>query len=135
MDYGTPGNDISADQYLMVQTFQNSIGNINTPNYLKFKGSSRLSDSYKSIQLGMIWIVWFLNQYVILVIMLNFLIAVISDTYTREQQLEKMHTYAYRNALNIEYLQIRKFFYKLRSFTCVLYITDQEAYQNKSQET
>ena len=32
----------------------------------------------------MIWFVWLMNQYVILVIMLNFLISVISDTYVKE---------------------------------------------------
>ena len=38
-----------------------------------------------------------MNQYVILVIMLNFLISVISDTYVKESAKQKMYTDMYRN--------------------------------------
>ena len=59
----------------------------------------------------MIWFVWIANQYVILVIMLNFLISVISDTYVKESAKQKMYTYTFRNQLNLELLQIRTSFF------------------------
>jgi len=66
--------------------------------------------------------------------MLNFLIAVINDTYVRESSVEKMHTYQYRNALNIEYLLVRDFFLKAKTLTCVLYVTDKETYRVDTNE-
>jgi len=82
----------------------------------------------------MIWTTWFLNQYTILVIMLNFLIAVINDTYVKESTVSKMHTYQYRNELNTEYLLVRNFFLMPKTITCVLYVTDSELYRVHSHE-
>jgi len=69
---------------LFINSFENSIGNISPPDYPKIVNVKGLSRVLANVQLAMIWVVWFLNQYIILVIMLNFLIAVISDTYNRE---------------------------------------------------
>jgi membrane-anchored glycerophosphoryl diester phosphodiesterase (GDPDase) len=94
-------------------------------------GLSRVAEY---IQLAMIWCVWFFTQYMILIIMLNFLIAVISDTYSRETERLTMHTYQFRNQLNLEFLTIRDTFFKPKDFHCVLYITDKETYRADNME-
>ena len=82
-----------------------------------------LSEGWEDVQLTMIWVVWLFNQYAILVIMLNFLIAVINDTYVKESSVSKMHKYKHRNELNLEYLQIRDCFFKSKIITCDLFVT------------
>ena len=44
-------------------------------------------------QIGLIWFLWFLQQYLVLIILLNFLIALISDTYNKvkEDEMETMY--------------------------------------------
>jgi hypothetical protein len=61
--------------------------------------------------------------------MLNFLISVISDTYRRVTERNKMHTYRYRNQLNIEYLGIRDRFLKPMKINCLLLVTNHDDYQ------
>jgi len=124
------GNGVS----LFINSFENSIGNINTPEYPKIVNVKGLSWVLMTVQLTMIWVIWFLNQYVILVIMLNFLIAVISDTYNKEQGRAKYHTYLYRNELNIEYLKMRGLFFPSNTVNCVLYVTDKERYEMETPE-
>ena len=141
MNYGTV-DDVSSDQYLSISTFENSIGNINPPYYLNLRQTNGknttlvtgLSKVYEDIQLIMIWGIWLFNQYIIMIVMLNFLIAVISETYSRETERLKMHTYQFRNQLNLEFLTIRDTFLSLDNITCVIYITDKETYRVKYEE-
>ena len=77
----------------------------------------------------MIWVIWFLNQYVILVIMLNFLISVMGDTYRRVTDRSKMHTYRFRNELNLEYLSIRDRFMPPLKIECLILVTANDKYQ------
>lgn len=65
--------------------FENSIGNINPPSYgfwlEKMKVDSGVNSSLQGgsrLVIYIIWIVWWLNQLLILIVLLNFLIAVIS---------------------------------------------------------
>jgi len=113
---------------LLLQSFENSIGNIQAPNYPEFKGKD-LNSFLKGVQIFLIWFVWFANQYIILVIMLNFLISVISDTYVKITELSKMHTYRYRSQLNIEFLSIRDKFRKPLKVSCILLVTSNDKYQ------
>ena len=82
-----------------------------------------LSEGWEGVQLTMIWTVWLFNQYAILVIMLNFLIAVINDTYVKESSVSKMHKYRHRNDLNLEYCQIRDCFFKSKIISCKLIVS------------
>jgi hypothetical protein len=136
VDYGQGLANVPSGTALFIQSFENAIGNIHHPKYtvMKHHDDVNLSVFWEGVQVLMIWTTWFLNQYTILVIMLNFLIAVINDTYVEEQNVEKMRTYQYRNELNIEYLLIRNFFLKAKTITCVLYATDKELYKVDSQE-
>jgi hypothetical protein len=66
--------------------------------------------------------------------MLNFLISVIGETYTRITERSKMHTYRYRNQLNIEYLRIRDKFRTPLKVSCMLLVTDNDKYQFEHSE-
>ena len=82
MNFGTYV-DMPAGATLWLSSFENSIGNIGNPAYLKLKDVKGLSTFFENVQLTMIYGFWFLNQYIILVIMLNFLISVIGETYAK----------------------------------------------------
>ena len=65
----------------------------------------------------------------ILVIMLNFLISVIGDTYKKVTDRSKMHTYRYKNQLNLEYLSIRDRFRTPLKIDCLILVTADDAYK------
>ena len=70
----------------ILQTYGNSIGNIVPPVYTSWSASmndkaSTTVQVQKHIIIGLIWFVWLFNQFLNLIIMLNFLIAVISQVY------------------------------------------------------
>ena len=55
-----------------------------------------------NIMLIGIWIVWIFNQWAVLLILLNFLIAIISQSYEEVLSLSKKYKYSDRVALNAE---------------------------------
>jgi len=70
--------------------WENSIGNINPPTYafwtdrLNSKGNLKLEDYQEHgtyLIIYIIWFMWLANQILILIVLLNFLIAVISQSY------------------------------------------------------
>jgi len=64
-----PGLPSSA--IIVLQSYRNSIGDIAPPEFEDFQSND-------GVILTLIWFIWFMNQFFILIIMLNFLIAVIS---------------------------------------------------------
>ena len=57
---------------LLIYVWQNSIGNIEDPDPVSFENDPT------NTQIYLIWTVWLLNQFIVIIILLNFLIAVIS---------------------------------------------------------
>ena len=53
-----------------------------------------------------IWVVWFLNQYLNLIILLNFLIAIISQSYEEIMTEQSVFRYQHRAELNSEARQM-----------------------------
>ena len=70
----------------------------------------------------------------ILVIMLNFLISVINDTYVKVMSRAKMYTYRYRNELNIEFLELRDHIMTPFKINCMLLINSNTLYQNEADQ-
>ena len=95
MSYGD-NQDYYGNLVLARNTFENGIGNVNNPKYLK-TDNKELSTFLAYTQITMVWVIWFFNQYVILVIMLNFVISVISETYNKVQSRQKMNSYKFKN--------------------------------------
>lgn len=56
---------------MLLYVWENSIGNINDPADSSF---ANISQS----QIYLIWAIWWMNQFIVVIILLNFLIAVIS---------------------------------------------------------
>ena len=54
----------------------------------------------------LVWMFWIMNQLITLIILLNFLIAVISDSYANVNAVKDMYTYSHKAELNYECYQI-----------------------------
>jgi len=63
--------NVSHNMIMGLQTFRNSIGDIEVPTY----------ETTSIYHVGMIWFIWFMNIFVNCIVMLNFLVAVVSDSY------------------------------------------------------
>jgi hypothetical protein len=63
----------------LIQMYRNSIGDISPPRYdLYLDTHKNITSVENKFMIGIIWGLWFLNQMFILIILLNFLIAIIS---------------------------------------------------------
>jgi len=59
--------------------YENSLGNISTPNYTIWNPAEPENKNFfNRIILVIIWVIWFMNQWFIFMILLNFVIALIS---------------------------------------------------------
>ena len=78
-------------------TFENSLGNINSPT-IDFMTKPNQSLRFLSkLQLYFIYFFWWMAQVLLLVIMLNFVIALISQYYEDVMNSKVMHNYMMRN--------------------------------------
>ena len=74
----------------------------------------------------MIWMVWFIQTFFMIVIMLNFLIAVITSTYERVVTYQKIITFQNKAQLNEECYILMNEFITLPQFKIILLITNKE---------
>lgn len=96
-------------QYFMM-TYRDSIGDISIPGYKgwdsKFGNETTKDRANKTIIILLIWVVWLMNQFMCLIVLLNFLIAVISQVYDNVIAEQKQIMYINRASLNKEYFQM-----------------------------
>jgi len=59
-------------------SFENSMGNIATPDLLS---KSDYDPNYSWGMIHIVWFVWFANQFIVTIILMNLLIAVLGDSY------------------------------------------------------
>jgi hypothetical protein len=85
MGMRVPGDDYDGLGFKMrafLQMYRNSIGDISPPKYdLYLDIDKNITSTENTLMISIIWMVWFLNQVFILIILLNFLIAIISQSY------------------------------------------------------
>ena len=81
--------------------FRNSIGDIQSPKYSFWID---FIDEHTSayVMIALIWIVWVGELFFVLIILLNFLIAIISQSYEAVMMQQNMNKYRHRSQLNRE---------------------------------
>lgn len=72
---------------MYITTFRESVGDINAPNYESWLDRMEDNPKTSTVAIYTIWVVWFLNVFVTLIVMLNFLIAEVGATYARVTSL------------------------------------------------
>ena len=123
-------DDLSPTMIVFLQTFRNSIGDIATPHYPEwstYKKSTNKSESLIGhIMIFIIWFFWFFHEFVILILLLNFLIAIISQSYEMVMAHQVMSTYIHRCQLNKDCLIVLDYFNQLSEINFFTIATLQE---------
>jgi hypothetical protein len=91
-----------------INTFENSIGNINSPT-ISFLKEGQKETVLDEICVYLVYLFWFLAQIILLMVLLNFVIALISQYYENVMNSAEMHAYVQRQQLNHEYYVFHKF--------------------------
>jgi len=82
---------LSFFQKMVLQTFKNSIGELMMPKYTNI--TAKEESFFKNVNIFLIWFIWCIHTFFQLVIMLNFLIAVISSNYEESTGLQVLIGY------------------------------------------
>ena len=69
---------------------------------------------------------WFIQVFFMLVIMLNFLIAVLQQTYNRVMNYQKIILYQQRSELNEECYNLLSIFLKIKQFKYIVFSTNKD---------
>lgn len=108
-----------------IQVWENGIGNINPPAFL--------ADDPSSLRVFAVYSMWFATQFVVLIVLLNFLIAVISQSYENVMDSSDILTYSARCAFNSETFPLKSFIGKdlinktIANNCIIVTVPDQEA--------
>ena len=109
-----------------IQTWRNSLGDIQNPRYdwwgnefAKQNEENGYARYWSSLfMIFLIWFVWLMNQYINFIVMSNFLIAIVSQSYEMTQTNRVYHVYFQRCKLNMEYGSISKGLQRSFFFRC-----------------
>ena len=78
------------------------------------------------VMIYLIWLMWLLNAVFLLILLLNFLIAVISQTYERVSSQRIIYTYTYKAEKNFDYYQIIDLFKKRRGIKYLVFVSSSD---------
>ena len=106
---------------IMIQIFRNSIGDIAIVDYGVWNPRENqiidpddpncdYPDAEQGVALAVLWVCWFVNIFLMLIIILNFLIAEVSQTYDRVKGSGKMFLYQKKCEINWNAYVYRKMF-------------------------
>lgn len=113
-EVGAVGNDYSdlGDFFsYIILAWRNSIGDLTTPKYpgwLSVQKNKTQATAVVNVIVVLIWVHWLLTQFLVLIILLNFLIAIVGLAFDEVIDLDKITTYEQRAQLNKEYRYFRK---------------------------
>ena len=110
-DYSSMGQ---ASIYAL-QTYRNSVGDIAAPAY-SFWESQTDFPHLQSKMIMIIWFAWLMNQFFLTIILLNFLIAILAESFTVVMEQELQCKYKSKVALNKETFLTLKAFNMLTPF-------------------
>lgn len=84
----------------MIVAFENGIGNIISPSVGSW--DAKEDSITKTFIIYLIYVVWMMNQFILLVVLLNFVIALISEVYERVMDQRMIYEYQNKQGLNAE---------------------------------
>mmetsp|Transcript_8619 Transcript_8619/g.14572 ORF Transcript_8619/g.14572 Transcript_8619/m.14572 type:complete len:89 (-) Transcript_8619:259-525(-) len=81
----------------------------------------------QNILISIVWVMWCLNQFVNLVILLNFLIAVISQVYEKVISQQFTYVYVHKADLNYRIYTVLEFLNRNKPFKIIAFSVDKNA--------
>ena len=112
---------LTYSQKMFLQTFRTALGELGMPVYTEILAKE--DQVFKSINITLIWITWYFQTFFMLIIMLNFLIAVITSTYERVVNYQKIISYMHKAELNAETFSLMSYFSELPEFKYIVFTT------------
>ena len=110
---------------MLLQTFRTSIGELSMPMYTKILEEE---NSYMSnINIILIWFIWCMQTFFMLVVMTNFIIAMITSTYERVSQYQRIISFQHKAVLNEECYMLLSYFTTLPEYKIVVLSTCKES--------
>lgn len=100
-----------------LNTFENSLGNINAPTIAFLKNRDMKIKILDYICIYLIYFFWWIAQILLLVVLLNFVIALISQYYEDTMNSAVKHKYIMRHQLNQEYFIYNQFMIEMNFMT------------------
>ena len=93
------GLEIETDDYdqlgrgsiYAIQTYRNSVGDLAAPGYSFWASQVDKYPILANVMIAVVWLVWFLNQFFLTIILLNFLIAILADSFTSVMDKATQH--------------------------------------------
>lgn len=79
---------------------------------------------FRTINIALIWVCWFVQTFLMLIVMLNFLIAVITDNYGRVQQQQRVYGFMHKAQLNHETYMLLSVLQDLPEYRCLVFQKD-----------
>ena len=97
------------------------------PNYKNILAQHEANPSnWHILNIGLIWMTWYTMTFVMLVIMLNFTIAVITSTYERVSSDQKIISFKHRADLSLEIFELLSLFGILSEFKILLFSNNKD---------
>lgn len=87
---------------MCIQTYRNSIGDISPPIYTFWKNRYEQDPTITFVMIQFIWVVWIFQQFLVFIILLNFLIAIVSNSYEDVMKQQVVNKYKHRAELNCQ---------------------------------
>jgi len=113
-----------------LQIYRNSIGDISPPAYGRWTELANSDDPKKqrkaNIMIALVWLTWVTHQFTVLIILLNFLIAIVSQSYENVMQKLEIFKYKVRVDFNVECLQVMDYFGLLEPIDTLIVIAQDE---------
>jgi hypothetical protein len=94
-----------------ITSYRNSIGDIQVPKYPFWTKVTKLEQdsAYGHFMIACIWCIWLVNQFFITIILLNFLIAIIVQSYESVMSKSIINIYSTKAAWNRDYRIIKSY--------------------------
>lgn len=117
---------------IFIQQFRNSIGDIAPPGYDNWndnlKNKEDIGSSY--IMIYMLWVIWLINIILMLIVMLNFLIAEVGNTYAKASMLGEKFHYRERAVLNFQKQKYLSYFTQRSRYNVIAFSTPREMFKD-----
>lgn len=110
---------------LALVSFRNALGDIQIAAYSKYTDPKLHGDRHLAyVMVVLIWVYWFANIGLMLIILMNFLIAVISESYTTVSEGKVKFQYKDKAEMNLECQQLLSLISPQKDLKCVSFTTD-----------
>ena len=115
---------ISFTHKTFLQAYRTSIGELGMPRYPKLL--LKEDNFQRSMNIYLIWLLWYTQTFCMLVVLLNFIIAVINETYNLVKNDQVLINYADKAELNKECYEILSFLKKHAEFSVIRFTVNKQ---------